>query len=834
MNKQPGVYLVCNAHLDPVWLWEWEEGAAAAVSTFRCAADLCEEFDGFVFNHNEVILYRWVEEFEPALFRRIQDLVRQGKWHIMGGWFLQPDCNMPSGESLVRQIVAGRRYFSDRFGVEPTTAINFDPFGHSRGLPQILARSGYDSYLFCRPSQQDCPLPSDQFTWVGFDGSEVTACRAGAYLSSLGGARAKVESTMAAEGDHPPIIVLWGVGDHGGGPSRQDLRDLAALIAEHPGEIVHSTPEAYFTALRASGRPLPKAARDLNPWAVGCYTSMVRVKQKHRQLENALYSLEKMACAAWTAGLMPYPESELDQALNDLLTSEFHDILPGSSIQPVEDAALRGLDHGLELVSRARTRAFFALASGQRAADEGEIPILVYNPHPFPVPATVECEFQLADQNWTDEYTDVAVSQDGVSVPAQVEKEEGNLNLDWRKRVVFSAMLAPSGMSRFDCRTRRLPSQPTLAAHTEEDTITVAGNEMEVAVNTRTGLLDRFAVHGVDYLGAGAFLPVLVADNEDPWGMTVRSFRKTAGRFRLMTPRAAARFAGVRLESLPPVRVIEDGPVRTVIEALFACEESAICQRYRIPKCGTEIEVETRVHWRGANQMLKLAVPVRPRPADFLGQVAYGAGELPANGDEAVAQKWVAVVARDRSAAVTLINDGIYGYDYCRGALHVSLLRAPAYSGHPIGERPVVRQDAYTPRIDQGERVFRMWLNAGPARQRLEVIDREALAHNEKPFALSFFPPGGGTAPGSFALLDDPAVQLTALKRTDDGNGLIARLFEPTGCKRSTVLRFPSLGIATPVELAGFEIRTLRIDLSTRSVAATDLLERPLQLGDPR
>jgi len=171
------ISLICNAHLDPVWQWEWEEGAAAAISTFRTAADLCEQFEDFVFNHNEVILYRWVEQLEPDLFARIQHLVRQGRWHIMGGWYLQPDCNMPSGESIVRQILLGRRYFSDKFGVSPTTAINFDPFGHSRGLVQILARSGFDSYIGCRPDQDNCPLPVGAFQWEGFDGSRVLAVR---------------------------------------------------------------------------------------------------------------------------------------------------------------------------------------------------------------------------------------------------------------------------------------------------------------------------------------------------------------------------------------------------------------------------------------------------------------------------------------------------------------------------------------------------------------------------------------------------------------------------------------------------------------------------------
>ena len=141
MSNKQSIHLVCNAHLDPVWLWEWEEGAAEAISTFRVAADFCEKYKGFIFNHNEVTLYRWVEEYEPGLFKRIQKLVRQGKWEIMGGWYLQPDCNMPSGESFVRQILLGREYFNDKFGKTPTTAINFDPFGHARRL----GGKGYDA-----------------------------------------------------------------------------------------------------------------------------------------------------------------------------------------------------------------------------------------------------------------------------------------------------------------------------------------------------------------------------------------------------------------------------------------------------------------------------------------------------------------------------------------------------------------------------------------------------------------------------------------------------------------------------------------------------------------
>ena len=109
------IHLICNAHIDPVWLWTWHEGAAEAVSTFRTAVEFCEKYDGFIFNHNEALLYEWIEEYEPALFARIQEQVKKGNWHIMGGWYLQPDTQMLSGESLVRQIEEGRKYFDEKY-----------------------------------------------------------------------------------------------------------------------------------------------------------------------------------------------------------------------------------------------------------------------------------------------------------------------------------------------------------------------------------------------------------------------------------------------------------------------------------------------------------------------------------------------------------------------------------------------------------------------------------------------------------------------------------------------------------------------------------------------
>ena len=823
------IHLVCNAHLDPTWLWQWEEGAAAAIGTFRAAAEFCEEYDGFVFNHNEAILYRWVEEYDPVLFAKIQQLVRMGKWHIMGGWHLQPDCNMPSGESFVRQILLGRRYFREKFAARPTVACNFDPFGHSRGLVQILAKSGYTGYLFCRPGQDNCRLAGDEFIWEGFDGSRILAVRASAfYNSALGKAGEKLANFIKTHAEEPVKVMLWGVGNHGGGPSRLDIETLDGMSREHLAlRIRHSTPEDFFAELADRAETLPHHAAALNPWAPGCYTSQVRVKQKHRLLENELFATEKMITAAWCQDLLAYPAADLEEAFRDLAMAEFHDILPGSSIQPVEEDSLRLLGHGLEIVSRLKARAFFALAAGEKKARDGEIPILVYNPHPYPIETSVECEFQLADINWEDSLTDVTVFQGEQALPSQVEKELSNLTLDWRKRVVFRAKLAPAQMNRFDCRLNIIPGKPVPGMAARSGRWLFHTEELDIAVNMDTGLLDRYCVRGIECLAPHACRAIILEDNEDPWGMSVRGFTGEVGEFSLLAEEESASFAGIREARLPPVRVIEDGPVRTVVEALFGYGDSRLCLRYKLPKHGTEIELEIRVFWNEKNSMLKLELPTLDPDARYRGQVAYGVDALPNHGDEAIAQKWVSAISDTLGTVLTVINDGIYGSDCLQGRVRLTLLRSPAYAGHPIGERVIVPQDRFSPRIDQGERFYRFWLNGGPAGRRLAEIDREAMACNEKPMVLSYFPSGGGKPSVPFAELEDEAIQLTAAKQAEHGHDLILRLFEPTGQSRATVLRLPFAGLEHQIELGAFEIRTYRVDLREGSFTLIDLMEEP-------
>ena len=829
MNN-PSIHLICNAHLDPVWLWEWEEGAAEAISTFRSAAELCENNDTFVFNHNEVTLYKWVQEYEPSLFRRIHNLVKQGKWHIMGGWYLQPDCNMPSGESFVRQILLGKSYFKKHFGVDPKTAINFDPFGHSRGLVQILAKSGYDSYLFGRPTPEWLDLPGEDFIWQGFDGSEVLASRFHSwYNSPLGQAREFIEARIASGKGREPLAILWGMGNHGGGPSKKDLRNINSLIKQSQYlDVKHSTPEDYFREIVRSKKKLPRFAKDLNHWAVGCYTSQVRIKQRHRLLENEFYVLEKMASSAWLNGVMKYPYEDIHEALCDLMNSQFHDILPGSSIESVERAALRQVDHGDEIISRLKARAFFALASGQKKARDGEIPIMVYNPHPYKVNDVIECEFNLPNLKSRDTYARIDVYQDGVLIDSQEEQEKCSMRDEWRKRVVFGCDLKPSQMNRFECKLRIIPKKPVAKLKVRNGKISFTTKELDIVINARTGLMDRYRANGVNYLGKDSFRPMVMKDNQDSWGMEVSSFRNKAGAFKLMSKKKGSEFSGIEDTTIDSVRIIEDGPVRSVVEVVMAYDKSFICQHYKLPKKGTRIEVETRVHWNQSDKMLKLSVSVLGKEFKYIGQTAYGIHDLYADGTECVSQKWSALVSRADNKAITCIDDGVYGSDFCENELRLTLLRSAAYSAHPHLGIVFIRKDRFTARMDQGVRTFNFWFDAGKVGDRLNKIDREALVKNEKPFALSFFPCGFGKKPKPLAVLSDKVVQIATIKRAENNNDIIVRLFEPTGRKRKTVLTLPVIGKKVSVKLAGFEIKTLRINSQSGKYTEVDLLEKKI------
>jgi alpha-mannosidase len=344
-------------------------------------------------------------------------------------------------------------------------------------------------------------------------------------------------------------------------------------------------------------------------------------------------------------------------------------------------------------------------------------------------------------------------------------------------------------------------------------------------VDGSTGLLAGYRAGGAPFFGTGALRPLVMRDSADPWGMKVKGFRENRGEFSLMTPRDTAARAGVAAPELAPVRIIEDGAVRTVVEAVFAYGRSVLRLRYALPKKGSEIEVEARVVWVETDSMLKLAIPTAFERMRVQGQDVFGVEHHTRQSEELVSHRWLACVSADGTRALTVVNDSTSGFDFAGSEIRISCLRSPAYAGHPVDDwTPIVRQDRVESRVDQGEHLFRFWLAGGPAEQRLEAIDREATAHAETPMVLVAFPAGTGAPVVAGAILSDSVVQMPAMKLAEDGRCLIVRLFEPTGTARGTTLSIPALDVALDLRLSAFEVRTLAVDLATKTVLETDLL----------
>lgn len=785
------IHLICNAHLDPVWLWQRTEGMAEAMSTFRIAADFCEKYDGFVFNHNESVLYEWVQENEPELFERIQKLVKQGKWRVMSGWYLQPDVLMPCGESIIRQIETGNDFFEKYFGKIPKTAIGFDAFGHSRGLVQILKKCGYDNYAYLRPREKEC----GPFVWKGFDGSTVTAFKLYEwYNTPKGEALERIESYNKDFPERQLNLVTWGIGNHGGGPSEKDLNDINHFAEEcSDTQIVHSDFDAYFDELDKSD--LEVVDKSLTHCMIGCYTSIARVKQGHRKLENMLSMCEKMLCQS----KVQYDKKQLEEAEKALLFTEFHDVLPGSAIKKVEDDSLRLIGYGSEILDRLISKAFFKLCDGQKKATEGEIPVMVYNPHPYAVESNFEVEFQMAEQNHPRNgiFNIKVKNENGEYIPCQLEQEDSAHGMDWRKKVVFHATAAPMGITRFDCELERDMNFVKIQPHTEENNRIVLKNKhLEIEIDKTTGEIVKYLFDGKEAIHSIKLKAY--RDNADPWGMEVDGFDECSGEF-------------VPKES---TRVIENGAVRTKVQTVWEYGSSSALITYIFSQNSKYLDMDVKILSADENVMYKLCVDTAlDNTAKAYCQTMFGTEETHKHGQESVFQKWCGL--NDGKNSVNVLNSGTYGGSFEDSEIRISLMRTPVYSAHPVDGVDLAPNDRIYNHIDMGERnfEFRICVNE-------EFTDSEAEIFNQKPFVLSFFPSGNGERAYNAVSINNKNIILSALRAEE--NGVLVRLYNSANDLQKCSLQVGENNFE--ITLEPFEVKTVMINGT--DITETDMLGR--------
>ena len=789
--RKPILHLICNAHLDPVWQWRWEEGAAEAVTTFSIAARLLDEFPGFIFNHNEAILYRWVQELDPALFARIQGFVREGRWCIGGGWDLQPDVNMPGTEALIRHIAEGRRYFRQFFDAAPRVAYNFDSFGHSGGLPQLLARAGYAMYVHMRPETKYLDIPSDLYRWQGVDGTEVGVYRLPfpAYNTWKGTAVERIsqaaEIALSLNRDTP---VFWGMGDHGGGGTRLDLEQIHELMQrESRVQIIHSSTEHFYQAIKHLIPSAPLVRGDLQRVFTGCYTSMARVKRRMTRNLGELLQTEGARTASWWLCGQEYPEAQLRDAWRDHLFNDFHDILPGSSIEPAELDALDLYGRSSETHRRLRLGAFSGFTKGP--ARDLEIPLTVLNVNPGGAQLPVEVEYMIDHlPKLKGKWHARLFTMDGVEVPVQEERAEMLLLDDqWRRKLCFTAPLPHAGAAHFhvEMREGECKQQPGLPAvpHT---------------IDTATGRVVSLRARAGQELLSGELLRALVVnDDADSWGMETWHYKDIEGEF---TPVPGS------------VRTIESGPVRTIHEAAYAYKRSSIVTRTLSYTSSPFLEFRLRILWNEERKRLKLSIPTRIQASSVLCEVPGGAIERPADGEEHTHGRWMLLRGQvdGKQVSLALINNGQHGFDCHQGEVRLSIVRSAPYCyerTYSLANHP------HRKLMDLGVHEVRLLIAVGEEQELLPRLTAMADWLVAPPYALAHYPIGTGSpAQQDLFTLEPSSVRLLACKQSWDGEALIIRLQETVGA--TTTARFALRQPPATIEasFAPFEIKTIRIE----------------------
>jgi alpha-mannosidase len=823
-DRQVIVHMVGNAHIDPIWLWTQDEGRAEVLASYRTAASLLRAFEGYAFTSGATVTYRWVAEDDPALFEEIRAAVAAGRWNLVTGWWVQPDCNLPAGESFARHALYGQRYLEAVFGRRARIGYCVDSFGHAGTLPQLLRLGGLDSYVFFRPGPQEKELPVGPFWWEGPDGSRVVACRPPLHYGTPGdvdmAARIAAAASEGTTEALPLTLCFYGVGNHGGGPTRANVAEIAALSAAG-GAVrpIFSSPEGYFAAVRALPDTWPVVRDELQHHARGCYSVLSRVKRENRRAEDALVRAERLAAlAAAVAGGDPGTE-RLRHAWEGVLFSQFHDVLAGTSIRDAYEDVWRLYDAAQDTATEVLEGALEVLGARLRVRDEGR-PLMVWNPLPWERSDVVRFSLRMTD--WRDDFwgqrypgPPIVTDAEGRRVPARLDGVE----LDYNTYVVHieaQVTLPALGAAVYYVEV------PETVPPAEEPAVlpadTIANDMLRLRVDPDTGALASLVdvATGREYLAGPASLPLVIDDPSDTWSHNVDAFHDVIGTFRAKGAAAL---------------VAEDG-VQQTLRVDSAWGRSHITQEYTLYPRQRMVDVTLTIDWHEQLKMLKLAFPLALSQARVTASAPYGWVERGADGQEEPCQAWVDVSGEGAGGAlgVCFINDSKYGYDVLHNTFRLSVLRSPVYAFHI--PRRMVPGVTY-PYIDQGRQVVRLrllphegaWQAVQPVRQ------SEAFHHPLIPRRVT---PRSGTRHSLSLLRISPGdVVLTVVKMAEDGQRLIVRGYETAGRPARLVISSAALGHTWTHTVRPHEVWTLALPLGGGAPIPLNFLEEPVDDHHP-
>jgi alpha-mannosidase len=800
------LHMIGNAHLDPVWLWRWREGFQEAKATFRSALDRMAEYPDWTFTSSSAAIYAWIERNEPEMLAEIRARVAEGRWHIAGGWWIQPDCNLPSGESFVRQGLYGQRYLQETLGVTATAGYNVDSFGHAATLPQILRGQGMDAYVFMRPKPNEKGLPAPLFWWEAPDGSRVLTYRLPyAYATWEPDLEPHVRACAALlAGPDDAGMCFYGVGNHGGGPTRENLESIRKLQEEPElPELVWSTPARFFAEAREHGREIPVVRDELQHHAVGCYAAHSGVKRWNRRAEQALVTAEKLSVIAERVGGQPYP-ADLTRAWKAVLFNQFHDILAGTSIESAYEDARDSYGEATAIAARAANDALQRLSWRVHIEPESDAtPIVVFNPHPWPARLPVELELGRMPERAA------LRNPEGRETPAQAVRSEATVGA-WRSRLCFLADLPPTGYAVYRLAPAGDGDPPAPVAATDTE---IENEYLRLAVDSDTGcltsLLDKRT--GQEVLAKPAAVPMVFSDRSDTWSHGVTRYEDEAGAFRAVRVGRA-----------------EHGPVKSSIRVSSAYGDSRVTQEFALYAGLDHVEVRVTVDWRERFALLKLGFPLALRSTTATYEAPYGHIERESTGDEEPGQSWLDVSGvlpgTGEAYGVSLLTDAKYSYSTREGWMDLTVLRSPIYAHH---DPFVPEEDGEYTWMDQGVQRFTYALLPHAGTWRHAATARRAAELNQPPLALvETAHPGPLPQSASYLSVEPETIAVGALKKAEDGGATILRCVETHGVPAEATIRLPGWNREITATFRPSEFKTFRIpDDAADPVTEVNLLE---------
>lgn len=819
-------HLIGNSHLDPVWLWDWREGLNEGIITCRTILRLMDEFPELTYIRGETSLYRHIQEHDRPTFNRIRELIDTGRWDVVGGTFCQPDTNLPATEVLNRHFTSGINYMQRELGVRPRVAWAADSFGHSFGWPEIYAAAGMDYFAFSRPFEADCPLPSPAFWWEGAGGRRVLSWRIpiGWYGSERDdvGRRLDEYREKATSWGLDNVAITFGLGNHGGGPSVEQIRAILAWRdANKDIDVEFSTFHRFFDELSKEKKPHPVVKKELNFTLRGCYASAFRYKKAYRRTENLLLTAERTTSVLSAA--LDRPAPDLGAAWDSVLFNTFHDILPGSCIEPTYEDQHAWLGVAYHDARRHELAALTALAAecDTRVPAPAEnmpsaVPVVLFNPHPAPLTTLAEFEACLeyrhirAYANRPDELPVEVIDHRGQPVPFQLISLDNQFATEtpWRKRFLFPVTLPACGYQVVRVawnETPRLAPPLKTQVRTRGDTF-VANEALTVSAKIgATGIditLDGKKLFGRDGLRVATF--------DDPFG----SWGNHDG------DRHGDDISNVLASWLiVQTKVLEKGPLRAVLWVMLTSGTSRLELSFSVDHGARHVAISARLLWNERSARLKLLMPGAGDTTTFEvpgGEVTRGPlGEVPGG-------RWVRADAGRQP--FIFASDALYNFDLTDGTLRATVVRSTRYARNSSSG---ATDEPWRSHQDLGEHCFKFAIGAGD-------IDAWTLADSlEHPIAVLRTAPHPGVRgrSGSFASLSSGA-RLLAFKPAAAGKDWIVRIqgspTKPTACALTWLGQRIALGRITPHEIVSFRLTSSPCGWTAERVTTAE--EQPRQL----